>query len=381
MTAKKIGDYEVLIKWSRLDWLFQDEAMKKEFYEKEYWKGAMPAGFKVDRDGNFYLSVPRWVLGIPATVNKIEMVDGKAMLSAYPSWEMNKVGDPTALQSVLGWEIDEFNRAWFLDQGHVNGKPCNDGDQKLVCWDLTKNELIESVSVPTEIADFTASFLNDLVVDNANGFIYIADSGIFTDPLQGGLIVYNMRTKQFRRVLHQHVSTQDVPGFWFKIAGRPAWKDRPNRTGADGITLSADRKTLYWCPLTGRNLFALDTALLQDYTISDDEIEGAVQDLGDKGTNTDGMGADNHGTIYYTMLEGMGIGVYDPMKRTFNKFITDERMNWVDGMTFDNHGYLIFNNNHLHVLFDGDLDWNDENNFIVWKAYLGEGVKSYLDYK
>jgi sugar lactone lactonase YvrE len=381
MTAKKIGDYEVLIKWSRLDWLFQDEAMKKEFYEKEYWKGAMPAGFKVDRDGNFYLSVPRWVLGIPATVNKIEMVDGKAMLSAYPSWEMNKVGDPTALQSVLGWEIDEFNRAWFLDQGHVNGKPCNEGDQKLVCWDLTKNELIESVSVPTEIADFTASFLNDLVVDNANGFIYIADSGIFTDPLQGGLIVYNMRTKQFRRVLHQHVSTQDVPGFWFKIAGRPAWKDRPNRTGADGITLSADRKTLYWCPLTGRNLYALDTALLQDYTISDDEIEGAVQDLGDKGTNTDGMGADNHGTIYYTMLEGMGIGVYDPMKRTFNKFITDERMNWVDGMTFDNHGYLIFNNNHLHVLFDGDLDWNDENNFIVWKAYLGEGVKSYLYYE
>jgi sugar lactone lactonase YvrE len=381
MTAKKIGDYEVLIKWSRLDWLFQDEAMKKEFYEKEYWKGAMPAGFKVDRDGNFYLSVPRWVLGIPATVNKIEIVDGKAMLSAYPSWEMNKVGDPTALQSVLGWEIDEFNRAWFLDQGHVNGKPCNEGDQKLVCWDLTKNELIESVSVPTEIADFTASFLNDLVVDNANGFIYIADSGIFTDPLQGGLIVYNMRTKQFRRVLHQHVSTQDVPGFWFKIAGRPAWKDRPNRTGADGITLSADRKTLYWCPLTGRNLYALDTALLQDYTISDDEIEGAVQDLGDKGTNTDGMGADNHGTIYYTMLEGMGIGVYDPMKRTFNKFITDERMNWVDGMTFDNHGYLIFNNNHLHVLFDGDLDWNDENNFIVWKAYLGEGVKSYLFYK
>jgi sugar lactone lactonase YvrE len=377
----KIGEYEPLIKWSRLDWLFQDEVMKAEFYEKEYWKGAMPAGFKVDHAGNYYLSVPRWVPGIPATVNKIVMVDGKAKLSAFPSWEMNKVGDPSALQAVLGWEIDEFNRAWFLDQGHVNGQPCKEGDQKLVCWDMTKNQLIESVPVPAEIADFTASFLNDLVVDNANGFIYIADSGIFTDPLQGGLIVYNMRTKQFRRVLHQHVSTQDVPGFWFKIAGRPAWKDRPNRTGADGITLSADRKTVYWCPLTGRNLYALDTALLQDYTVSDDEIENAVQDLGDKGTNTDGMGADNQGLIYYTMLEGMGIGIYDPVKRTFKPFITDELMNWVDGMAFDNQGYLIFNNNHLHVLFDGDLDWDDENNFIVWKAYLGEGIKSYLYYK
>jgi hypothetical protein len=81
------------------------------------------------------------------------------------------------------------------------------------------------------------------------------------------------------------------------------------------------------------------------------------------------------------MLEGMGIGIYDPVKRTFSPFITDKLMNWVDGVAFDNQGYLIFNNNHLHVLFDGDLDWNDENNFIVWKAYLGEGVKSYLYYK
>lgn len=382
MSEKNVGDFEILFNWSRLDWMFENPQMEAEFYDKEYWKGCMPAGFKTDRAGNYYLSVPRWVPGIPATVNKIEVIDGKAKLCAFPSWEMNEIGNPAALQSVLGWEIDELNRAWLLDQGHIAGQPCREGDQKIVCWDLTKNELVDSIPVPTEIADFTASFLNDLVVDNTNGFIYIADSGIFTDPLQGGLVVYNMRTRQLRRVLHQHVSTQDVPGFWFKIAGRPAWKDRPNRTGADGITLSADRKTVYWCPLTGRNLYALDTALLQDFSIPDAEIEAAVQDLGDKGTNTDGMGADNLGNIYYTMLEGMGIGIYDPVKRTFNnKFITDERMIWVDGMAFDNQGYLIFNNNRLHILFDGDLDWENEHNFIVWKAYLGEGVKSYLYYK
>ena len=366
MSEKNVGDFEILFNWSRLDWMFENPQMEAEFYDKEYWKGCMPAGFKTDRAGNFYLSVPRWVPGIPATVNKIEVIDGKAKLCAFPSWEMNESGNPAALQSVLGWEIDELNKAWLLDQGHIAGQPCREGDQKIVCWDLTKNELVDSIPVPTEIADFTASFLNDLVVDNANGFIYIADSGIFTDPLQGGLVVYNMRTRQLRRVLHQHVSTQDVPGFWFKIAGRPAWKDRPNRTGADGITLSADRKTVYWCPLTGRNLYALDTALLQDFSIPDAEIEAAVQDLGDKGTNTDGMGADNLGNIYYTMLEGMGIGIYDPVKRTFNnKFITDERMIWVDGMAFDNQGYLIFNNNRLHILFDGDLDWENEHNFIV----------------
>ena len=378
--SKQVGDYEILFHWNHLDWLFADEGMKSEFYTKEYWKVAMPAGVKTDRDGNWYVSVPRWEPGIPATVNKIEVVDGKPLLTAFPSWEMNEIGNPDALQSALGWEIDEQNRAWFLDQGHIAGAPCIDGAQKIVCWDLTRSELVESIKIPHEIASYEASFLNDLVVDNQNGFVYIADSGIFTDPLEGGLIVYNMETKEMRRVLHQHVSTQDAPDFRFKIAGRQVWTDRPMRTGADGIALEADRKTVYWCPLTGRNLYCLDTACLQDFNTPLSEIEEAVKDLGDKGTNTDGMCADNKGNVFYTMLEGQGIGVYRPEAGTFEPFITDERMIWVDGMTFDNRGNLIFNNNRLHELFEGDLDPEDEYNLIVWKAFLGEDVKSYLRY-
>lgn len=378
MSDMKVGDYEILFHWSHLEWIFEDEAKKKDFYDNEYWKNAMAAGFKTDRDGNFYLSVPRWEPGIPATVNKIKVVDGKAMLEAYPSWGMNEIGNPDALQSVLGWEIDELNRAWFLDQGHIQGAPCIDGAQKLVCWDLTENKLVESIKIPDEIASYEASFLNDVMVDNANGFVYIADSGIFTDPLQGGLIVYNMKTKKLRRILHQHESTQDVPDYWFEIAGKKVWRDNPMRTGADGIALSADRKTLYWCALTARNLYAIDTAIIQDFSTPHADIEAAVMNLGDKGTNTDGMSADNRGLIYYTMLEDQGIGIYDPDKKSYETFISDERMVWVDGMTFDNKGYLIFNNNRLHELFGGDLDWDDEYNLIIWKAYLGEGVKSYL---
>ncbi len=299
-------------------------------------------------------------------------------LVAYPSWEMNEVGKPEALQSVLGWEIDELSRAWFLDQGHIAGAPCIEGSQKLVCWDLTENKLVESIVIPDKIASYEASFLNDVMVDNANGFVYIADSGIFTDPLQGGLIVYNMRTKELRRILHQHVSTQDVPDYWFEIAGKKIWADRPMRTGADGIALSADRRTLYWCALTARHLYAIDTALIQDFSVPQDEIAAAVVDLGDKGTNTDGMSADNQGLIYYTMLEGQGIGTYNPDTKEYKGLLTDERMIWVDGMTFDNKGNLIFNNNRLHELFGGELDWGYAYNLVIWKAFLGEDVKSYL---
>jgi sugar lactone lactonase YvrE len=378
MNSRKVGGYEILFNWSHLEWVFPNEQLRNDFYDHEYWRGAMPAGFKTDKDGNFYLSVPRWAPGIPATVNKIVVVEGKAMLSAYPSWEMNTIGDPNMLQCVLGWEIDEHNHAWLLDQGHIEGKRCVDGAQKLVCWDMNENRLVESIKIPDEIASYDASFLNDLAVDNANGYVYIADSGIYSDPLQAGLIVYNMRTKELRRILHQHESTQDVPGYWFQIAGRQVWKDRPMRTGADGIALSADRKTLYWCPLTARHLYAIDTAIIQDPSTPDKVIEAAVVDLGEKETNTDGMGADNNGLIYCTMTECQGIGIYNPTTKQFSPFITDERMIWVDGMTFDNKGHLIFNSNRLHELFEGDLDWNNEYNFIVWTAYLGEDVKSYL---
>ena len=372
------GDYEILHHWSRLEWLFPDDGSAEEFDEQELWKGAMAAGFKIDRDGNHYLSVPRWAPGIPATVNKVVVVDGKPLLDPYPSREMNEVGNVSALQSVLGWEIDEQNRAWFLDQGHIEGEPCLDGAQKLVCWDIDSNSLVRSIPIPTEIADYTASFLNDLVIDNANGFVYIADSGIFTDPLQGGLIVYDITNDRLRRVLHQHVSTQDVPDYWFEIDGKRIWPDEPMRTGADGIALSADRRSLYWCALTARHLYSIDTALLRDFDVDDQMIEAAVIDHGDKGTNTDGLGADSNGLIYYTMLEGKGIGVFDPTAGTYQPLLSDDRMVWVDGMTFDNHGSLVFNNNRLHELFRDELDWDDPYNMIVWKTYLGPDVKSYL---
>lgn len=382
---KNVGCPEILFQWNHLDWLFKEETMKAKFYENKYWKGAIPAGVKTDRDRNFYVSVPRWRPGIPATINKIELFRGKPMLSAYPSWEINEVNNPHTLQSVLGFEIDENNRAWFLDQGFIGEKDRKRSipeAQKIVCWDITRNELVESIKIPDEVADPKSSFLNDLVVDNRNGFIYITDSGIFSRPLKSGLFVYNMRTKKLKRFLHQHQSTQPAPDYRFEIAGKQVLEEKgePMQTGADGIALSADRKTLYWCPLTSRMLYTIDTVLLQDFNTDPGKIEKSVKNLADKGTNSDGLGADNKGNIYYTMLEGKGIGIYKPETKTFKTFITDERMIWVDGMTFDNCGYLVFNSNRLHEVFRGEMDWDNEDNFMVWKAYVGGEIKSYLHY-
>jgi sugar lactone lactonase YvrE len=379
------GDrYEMVLHWNHLDWDFPNNIMKEQFEANQNWRRAMPAGIKVDQQGNYYCSVPRWAHGIPSTMNRIIIKNGKPLLDAFPSWEWNEAGNSQILQSVLGYEIDEFNRMWILDQGKIAFDPSPPGSQKLVVWDLNTNSLIESILIPDEIAPYRTSFLNDVVVDNINGFVYITDSGNgWPDhPLNGAIIVYDMRTKTFRRVLERHFSTQDFPGFVFEIDNQPAeFNDKPIKIGADGIALSADRSTLYYCQVTGRNLYAIDTALLNDFSTPLKELYRAVERMGSKGTTTDGMHADNKGNVFYTMLEGKGIGIYIAENGSFQKFISDDFMLWVDGVAFDQRGSIIFNSNRLHQMFTRNqesIDWNYPYNLIIWKAFVGDDVKSYL---
>jgi sugar lactone lactonase YvrE len=376
--SSRIGKYKLIFHWNHLNWNFPNEQMMKEFYENQYWKKCIPAGVKVDQQGNYYVSVPRLAHGIPATMNRIVMKNGKPLLEAFPNWEWNNPEIVNALRSVLGYEIDEYNRMWILDQGKIAYEPSPEGSQKLVIWDLNRDQLIDSIVIPNEIVNYRTSFLNDVVVDNKNGFVYITDSGGGwpAHPVKGGIIVFNMRTKWLRRVLDRHYSSQDFPGFDFEIDLQPV----TGRFGADGIALSANRSTLYYCPLTGRNLYAIDTKLLRDFYTPLEEISRAVKSIGSKGTTTDGMHADNKGNVFYTMLEGKGVGYYNPQTNSFNPFVSDDRMLWVDGVAFDQKGSIIFNNDRLHQIFHvpQTIDWTYPYNFNVWKAFVGHDVKSYL---
>lgn len=376
-------DYQMLLSWNRLYWNLTDANRKHQFEADQHWKHAIPTAVKVDQNGAIFVAVPRWADGIPATLNYVISKDGKPILQAFPSWEWNQAGNINVLQSVMAFEIDEQNRMWILDQGKIAYAPSAPGSQKIVTWDLHSNKMIDYIEIPNEIAPYRTSFLNDLVVDNKNGFVYISDSGNGwpNHPVAGGIVVYNMKTKAMRRVLDRHYSTQDFPGFVFEIDYRPVFRDQPMKTGVDGIALSADRSTLYYCPLTGRNLYAVGTDLLRDFNTPTNAIGEAVKSLGSKGTATDGMHADNQGNVFYTMLEGKGIGLYNPESEAFFDIISDDRMLWVDGVAFDQKGGILFNSNRLHQIFENpqsQIDWDYPYNLVVWKAFVGPNVKSYL---
>ncbi|WP_069937765.1 L-dopachrome tautomerase-related protein [Domibacillus iocasae] len=87
--------------------------------------------------------------------------------------------------------------------------------------DLNTNKMIQSINILNEVAPYRTFFLNNVVVNNKNNFVYIIDSG------NGAIIIYNMKTKKFLLVLDRHYSTQDFPGFVFDIDNKPVFKDRP----------------------------------------------------------------------------------------------------------------------------------------------------------
>ena len=84
-----------------------------------------------------------------------------------------------------------------------------------------------------------------------------------------------------RRVLDGHPSTQPEDDVTVEIDGERL--SRPDGRGAvfaaDSLALSNDGETLYWKPLTGRTLYRIATAALQDEGLSDlgDRVETVGQ--------------------------------------------------------------------------------------------------------
>ncbi len=368
--AAGASEPQVLAEWNSLPYIVKDADTRAAWEGSEIFGKALLQGVKVDSAGNIYVSTARWGgAAIPATLSKLVQHGDTWALQAWPNEAMNDIANATGLKAVLGFEIDRSDVMWILDQGHVAGAPFAAGDAKLVLWDIKASKEIQRYVFSAAEADPECSFLNDLAVDNDSGFAYITDSGIFCDPLHGGLIVYDRNTKSARRILNQHRFTNDEPNFFFNIDNRPVLKDGGMRTGADGIALSGDKETLYWTNLTGNHLYSLPTELLRDFNSSEIVLENAVEIAAVLPSNTDGMTADNAGNIYMTALSLDGIMKFDEGTRRVSRFVHHPDMNWPDTLAWGPDGAMYAVSNHLNVWVDGDMDFDNPEipNFRIWK--------------
>ncbi|OBF30057.1 gluconolaconase [Mycobacterium sp. ACS1612] len=254
----------------------------------------MPTGVTVSDDGRVFVSFPRWGDEVPYTV--AEIVDGTA--AAYPNIEVNRwagAAPRDRLISVQSVIVDPDGYLWLLDTGAPSFAPyVAGGGPKLVRVDLNRNE-IDRVLPIDDAAMTPTTYLNDVRFDFSRGrYAYITDS----QPT-GALIVVDLDTGQSWDRLRGRRTTQAEDQFRAVVEGLVRGQ---YRVGADGIAISADGARLFYCPLSSRRLYSVDTAALRDRDMPDDLVAQTVLDHGDK-CASDGLESDAAGNLYATAYE------------------------------------------------------------------------------
>ena len=374
---------------------FQTPEEEETYIANKEYENCMIAGVKVNSVGNYFVSVPRWTASnIPATLNKVIPPKNdlsQPLLDPFPSWEMNQVGMAYAFQSVLGFEIDKHDKMWVLDQGKVKGEAAIEGSIKLVKVDSRTGEVEGTYPIPESEASLTRSFMNDVVVDVDKGFAYITDSGISTNtsqPVLGGILTFNIKNETFNRVLTGDKSTSNDPSIWVTINGEHVTPEAPMSTGADGLALSCDYKTLYWTPLSSRTLYALNTELLQDFSQTTHYIRANIAYLGFKGSASDGLSFTSDGQLLLTSIEHSAVYSQENMNTNTQNFFyknfqtlakNKTTMLWPDTIGFDG-SQMVFVSNQLNNFLAGTIDFHTpiygKYNYRIWSVDIG--TRSYV---
>ncbi|MCS0611231.1 major royal jelly family protein [Massilia kyonggiensis] len=311
--------------------------------------GAMPTGVTVSEDGRIFVNFPRWGDDVPFTV--AELRNGKPV--AYPDAAFNhEAADPAkGLISVQSVVADGRGRVWILDTAAPGFAAPKAGGAKLVAVDLKTNKVVKTVVFPANVI-LPTTYVNDMRFDfrvGAAGVAYVTDSSL-KGP--GALIVLDLATGKALRRLSGHASTSPAPGFAAKVDGKPL----PLTVASDGIALSPDGETLYFCALSSRTLYAVPTRLLRDPKATDADIAKAVRNLGEKGAS-DGLEADAKGNVYAGDYEHDALRMLAPGGQ-WTTIAQGQDMSWPDTLSVGPDGYLYVIANQLHrqAGFNGGKD-------------------------
>jgi Major royal jelly protein len=329
---------------------FYNNAIADKSYQVE---NNIITGIKFDAAGNCYVTVPRWRTGVPSTLNKVVLdASGKPILQPFPSWEWNSISDPSALKYLQSMEVDPQQVMWMLDVGRLYiydpvVQPDNSHPPKLVLYDLLQNTTIQTFIFPNEVAPWTSSFLNDLVLDVTNGYAYISDAG---GP--GGIIVYSRSTNTARRFSDQ--STGFNPHVVITVNGviYPGIS-----TPVDGIALNPSTKRLYYCALRGDTLYSLPTSALQDFSLTNAQLSALVNNHGYK-PPSDGMtfawlASASVATLYFGDLNGNAVWSWNEGAPISSQGLVtpvdDVTEQWQDTFAFAGPGMLAYTTNRLQL--------------------------------
>lgn len=311
-----------------------------------------PGNVAVSKDGRVFCTIH------PLRPQDVQLVEitGKNSFQPFPSADFQSEKNNTTdeqFDTPLGAVVDNNNRLWVIDVG------MNLGKARLFAFDINTGEQLMRFDLPEDIAPPT-SFVQDLAVDEQNGWVYLADFG---DP---GIIAVDINNKTFRKFTHQpSMASEDID---LIINLKPQYfLGELARVGINPITLSADRETIYYGAMNGSKWYRLPAALLRNNK-SDAELTKAVAIEGLKPIS-DGAATDARGNHYFTNLSNGSIDVLDP-SGTRSTLVKDDRISWPDNVRFGDENWLYIAVNQLHKTpaFTGGEDEGEAPYYIlrVW---------------
>ncbi len=316
------------------------------------FNGPMPTGVTVSNNGRIFVNFPKWGDNVEYTVAEVK--NGKTL--PYPNAEINHYGETDTqadkLVSVQSVVVDPSgNRLWILDTDSIGFGPVKPGGPKLIGVDLSTNQIIKKIIFPADVA-LPTTYLNDVRFDlsrGKEGMAFITDS---SSSGPNGIIVVDLAAGTSRRRLNDHPSTKPDPAFVPVVEGEILQLRLPGQppmrfaVGSDGIAISADGKTLYYCALTSRHLYSVSVDALADRQKSDADVASTVKDLGEKGGASDGLEADAEGRVYLSDYEHNAIRRRNSSGE-IETLLHDPRVLWPDTLSLAADGYLYFTANQI----------------------------------
>lgn len=121
--AEDLGEFKEVYMWNKLSYEFPDDTTRLRVLSDSKLDNCALHGLRLWR-GRFFVTVPRWRTGVPVTLASLPAVTQHNVsgpnLTPFPSWDMQALGNCSALQSVIGIEVDRAGRLWAADSGAVN---------------------------------------------------------------------------------------------------------------------------------------------------------------------------------------------------------------------------------------------------------------------
>lgn len=314
------------------------------------FRGAMPTGVTVTETGRIFVNFPRWGDDVPFTVAEVKNNE----VIPYPNAKINEAVNSQpgshflSVQSVVA---DGQGKLWVLDTAAPKFAKPVDGGAKLVAIDLNTNKVVKTIVLHNDVI-LPTTYVNDVRFDyrvGKAGMAYITDSSLSGT---GGIIVVDLDSGKAVRRLTGDRSTSPEQGFVPVVEGETLLQRNSNgdtapfSVASDGIALSADGKTLYYSPLSGRHLFSISTEMLRDPNVSEQQLSAAVKDLGEKGAS-DGLEADATGAVYAGDYERNAIRKMDKTGN-WTTIAHGPHILWPDTLSIGPDGYLYFTVNQLH---------------------------------